>query len=457
MTSADLKSFRLFLESPIHNQHKELPKLVQFILQLPEGLPAKDQKPALWAQLNPHLPYNDLRIRHLLSLLNQRLESFFIWQETQKDPLLARKLLVKAYQTRKWERPRTHAMRAYQKSLRAAPHRDPEFFQHEFTHHLFHYNHGVSREDVTPETLQQLTDSLDLYYLAQKLKQACNLLTHQRVYQAGFEMPLLAALIEQVEQEKLYEEPAVGLYYFTYQSLVEPSVEQWFFTLRDALATHFDQLPQEEIRGLYLYGFNYCIEKLNQGQEEYLRIVFDLYKEALENESLFDQGQLTPWTYKNIAAAGLKLKEFEWVEGFLDQYRDNLPEEFRDSLYGFSLARLKASMGQFSGVVRLLAPLYVRDTFTQLDVKVLLVKAYYELGEFELIEATLSSFQQLVRRREIQTYHRGVYKQFIRFTRKLINLKPFDKAAHAALLHQMASVAQLPEKEWLQEKIEEMG
>lgn len=444
----DVLRFRRFLRSPLHNRHQEVATLFELILKMKPPPIDPDYKQRLFAQLYSDRPFSDLKMRHLFSELHKRLERFLIWTELEREPFLPGQLLIQAYERRNLKKPLIQGLKKQAHTLERSNLRDQGYYHHHFQLELSRYNIIQGRDTDIRTSLQQLSNHLDSYFVSQKLKHACNILNHKKVFHAEYDMGLLEEILHYVETEKMYTQPVVGLYYYAYKTLSSEEESNWFFTLKAELEEHFGKLERYEVRGIYLYGINYCIRLLNKGKTSYLREVFELYRSSLNNGILFDKGQLTPWTYKNVVAAGIKLTEYDWVEMFIRTYQKDLSSEFRESLFAYNLARLHAEKGEFRKVVRLLSALQIKDTFTQLDIKVLLAKAYFELGEISLIEYLLDSFAQLLRRKELLTYHRVNYKNFVRFFRALANVQPYDFEGKEALREKIEATDEVIERSW---------
>ena len=123
---------------------------------------------------------------------------------------------------------------------------------------------------------------------------------------------------------------------------------------------------------------------------------------------------------------GLKIRKYEWVERFIRDHSQDLPPEVAKSYYAFNLARLQFERGQFGQTLRILSQTYPNDLFTNLDAKVLQIKAWYELGDFEQLEYALGNLKKLVRSKRALSYHRSSYLEFIGFVKRMINLPVYD-------------------------------
>ena len=64
-----------------------------------------------------------------------------------------------------------------------------------------------------------------------------------------------------------------------------------------------------------------------------------------------------------------------------------------------------------------------------LAAKTLLLKTYYDLNEFDLLQSHLDAMRNYIHRKRVIGYHRSNYLNIIRYTEKLTRLNPLDKTA----------------------------
>ncbi|MBK8565396.1 MAG: hypothetical protein IPN76_19130 [Saprospiraceae bacterium] len=110
-------------------------------------------------------------------------------------------------------------------------------------------------------------------------------------------------------------------YYHCYKALTDPDSLRWFEALRTLMRTQHASLPPNEVKDLYLVAINYCIGRSNRGERAFLQEAFELYKEGLATKAFLENNLLSRFTYNNIVLAGLILKDFNWVEHFITEYR----------------------------------------------------------------------------------------------------------------------------------------
>ncbi len=212
-------------------------------------------------------------------------------------------------------------------------------------------------------------------------------------------------------------------------------------------------LPPEEQRDLHLLALNYCIKKINQSQEHYMREAFDLYQSALKGALLLENGVLSHFAFNNIVASALHVGETIWAAEFIHSHARYLEKKHREANVQLNLARVAYKQRDFHQALLHLQEADYKDLINNLIAKTLLLKIYFETGEFDALDAHLQSMQTFLRRQRVIGYHRLNYQNIIRYTRKLAQLNPSNRQEKATLTAQIQTESPLTEKEWLLEML----
>ena len=279
------------------------------------------------------------------------------------------------------------------------------------------------------------------------------MLSHQAVYKVNYQTGLLTPILQHIDnQPSVLERPAVAVYYYCYLLQTQPNEATHFDTFKRLIIEHFAIFNSADIRVLYLLAVNYCIKKHNAGDEKYAFQGLELYKKALKDDFLLENGVLSRFSYRNIVAWALLEKDYDWTEKFINDYKNNLERTFRDSMYSFCLARLEFSRKNYQAALLLLQKAEYRDILLGLAAKVILLKIYYELQETDVLEAHLNSMKAYIIRKRVLGYHKKNYQNIIFYTKKLMTLN-----ANALEINQLReSIKQeriLTEKEWFLEQL----
>lgn len=445
----ELRDFRRYLQSPYFSRRAEVASLFELLEpKLKNGRPAPE-KEAAYASVFPGQPFDDHRLRMLMSQLYQLAGQFLAVQDFLADE--AQPLMRLGQVLRKRKQPALFSLAAADlaQKLEAQPYRNPDFYQTRYLASLEKYRNAYDMREMESQQLQALSDELDTAFLTRKLWQACFLLSHEAVSNTSYDFGLLDDALRFAEQGNALDTPAIAIYYHCYRALTNPDLPDFFQNFKALVLRHGGLFPAEELRDLYILAINFCIRRYNAGNQAYLRDQFDFYKNGLRQGVFLTDDELSRYTYQNAVTSGLVMRDFDWVEQFVTEYRDKLAEPYRESVFSFNLARLAYEKKQYDTALPLLQKAEYKDLLLNLAAKTLQLKIYFELDEFDLLEAHLSAFKTFLRRKKELGYHRENYLNTIQFTRKLLETNPFDKEARAALRAELAEAKNVGEKEWL--------
>ena len=239
-------------------------------------------------------------------------------------------------------------------------------------------------------------------------------------------------------------------------ALTQPDTVLYFQKLKNLITEHWQRFAINEMRDIYLLAINYCIKKLNNGQTEFIEEALDLYKVGLEKEILFENGNLSRFTYNNALSLGLMSQQFEWSRDFLETYQKFLPAKKRKNIYLYNLTIYHFQKQEYHKVMDLLHQVQFRDVLYNLNARRMLLRSYFEMEEIDALESLLDSFQVFIRRRKDLGYHKENFKNLIKFVKKLL-LIGHDRKAKERLLKTIERTAAVVDKDWLLEKVKISG
>jgi hypothetical protein len=453
LTKEELRGLKKFVRMPFFNQRSEASALLD-VLEKPL-LANRDvpDKRYMYRQIFGGEAFDDHRVRMAMSFLYQLTTQFLAVQDLLSDEPAYRRRLASILRRR-------HLPDQFEKNWEEAnalqqqqPLRDAVFFEENYRLLLEKHQFAVETQSFSTLDFQELSDRLDYAFLVRKLWQSCFMLSHQSVSGASYRFGLLDAALAHVESAGALDIPAISIYYHCYRALTNPVEKAHFQQFKLHLQQYGDSFPPEELRDLYLLAVNFCIRQYNAGNQDYLSEQFDLYKEGFAKKYFIANGSLSRYTYQNAATIGLVLHELEWVEQFVHEYRPALKEEHREALFNFNLARLEYRRRNLGAALQLLRKAEYKDLLLNLAAKILQLKVFYELQEFDLLESHLQAIHAFIRRKKVMGYHRENYLNTVYFTRKLLESNLFDKEVRAALRREIEATKAVAEKEWLLEVI----
>ena len=429
----EIREFSKWLNSPAHNQREDVVLLFSYLtkrdyLQKDKFLKKERVFPAVYAKET----YDDAKMRQVIFFLLKQVESFLVYQELMEDEVRSKTTLASVYRKRHLDKSCDKTLRVIEDLQKKQPYQNEQLLRNEYLlqKEKYAYLSGFKRTQLN---LQEMSDALDITYFADKLRQICLILSHQAVYKKDYQLRLVEEVLVQVESNNFFEAPAIGIYYYVLKTITNAEEEHYFFELKKQIENHQNSFPTYEIRNIYLLAINYCIKKMNTGNTTFIREAFELFRKGIEKHFLIENDVISKSTFLNVAINGMLLKEFDWVENFIINYQKYLESHHRDSIVVYGLASLYYEKGEYDKSMQHSIQNEINDLTLNLNSKSILLKMYYEEGEFDALESLLGSFATYLQRKKVMGYHKAGYSNLIKLSKKLLKLNPYDKSAKVKL------------------------
>ncbi len=382
------------------------------------------------------------------------MEGYIVHKELCEDDTQTNLALAGFYRKRKLDKLFQKTIKKVESTLDNAGIHDRTFYENEYALYNEKQLFKSGKKRTVSLNLQKYSDALDLDYLAKKMNQTCIILTHQRVFKESCDIGLLDQVLDYVEQNEFFHSPAISIYYYIYKTLTVPKETNYFQNLKTEIEEHGHRFTHSEIRDIYLMAINYCIGRMNAGDEAFVKEAFDLYREGLQKGILIDDKVVSRFTFLNVIRIGLRLKEFEWVDSFITDYEKYLERRHRESIVHYSRSRYYFEKRDYNRAMRLLIQVEYDDILINLNAKSMLLKIYYEQDELDALESLLDSLRAYLNRKEVVGYHKANYQNIIRFTKKLTRVTPYRDDQKKKLEKEIKEASPLTEKEWLLQQLE---
>lgn len=424
LSKTELQRFADFVHSPFFNKNLDNRRFLNIILQDTQRSLSKED---IFGLLYPEEIYDARRITDRVYYLSRLLEQFLSLNHITQDATIHKIQLLSETLDRKLYPIAETVASNLESELQQKRQRDNDYFYKTYLFHSERDRYFAGREKrQRDESLQKRTDSLDIFYISAKLKDCCEMLNRAQIIKSEYRMEMLEKLKELIRNDlsRYAAIPAIAAYYYIMLMLQQPEEESHYTTLITLLDSSHDIFPLMELRDLYNYAQNYCIRKINAGNEQYYQAIFSLNKKLLSSEIIFNGGYITQWDYKNMVSTGLRLKEYEWTLNFINEYKSKLPEDSRSNAYTYNLANYHYESGDHKKAVKLLRNVEFTDVYYNLDAKSMMLKIYFEKDEEEAFRALTASFRiYLTRNKLISKQHYIMYNNLLKYSKKAYNLK----------------------------------
>lgn len=455
LSKSEIRQIHNFLLSPFFNQREDVIILFgELVKRIGKSIEAE----RLFKKIYGKRTFSKQDLSLVMSYLFKLLEQYFNYAAifTKEKQLQNELQLIEKYQELKAPKLYQEKLKQIEQKHKKAVIQNAEYYaiQYQLLNKQFEFS---SAERPSEEHhLRAISNALDINYIAQKLKQLCFSIAHRSVYKSNFKPNLIDAIIEHVKTQNLNTLPAIGIYYHIYQMLTAENPSIYFQLVKKDLLQHQNTFPQKEMRDIYMMMINYLIRFMNAGKMNYLQEAFELYKVGLEQNILLENDTITRFTFNNIVRIALKCKALEWATSFVENYHSKLGKNYQKSFYHFGQASIAFEQQEYEKVLEFLQQFYSRDILLNLGAKTLLSKAYYDLGEFEVLTAHLEAMYNYIQRNKILGYHRTNYLNIIAYINKLLQVNIYSKKELAILKQTIEQETTLTEKEWFLECVEKL-
>ena len=186
----DRRELRKVVRSPFFNQKEEVIRLFDCIDKHIDNPKVALSQAWVFEQVFPDKPFHALTLHHTASALTQLTRRFLALTEFENTPPQYQLSLTRALLQRQAAKMYEHELKEAKLFLEKQPLRNAEFHLQHYMLLLDEYDYKRQQKRAGDLPVQELSDNLDNFYLAETLRQACAMKAHRAVYaQSSYQQP----------------------------------------------------------------------------------------------------------------------------------------------------------------------------------------------------------------------------------------------------------------------------
>lgn len=452
------RRFIEYISSPFFNKNEKVVKLYRQIIKA-GGNPAKLEKEYVYKKIVRDKTYNDSSMRSLIFTLTHLAEEYlgYINYMQKADINIVRELNAR------------HLDKSFEKKMKLAEGKleniknlnvEDYYSKYVLSAEQVIYNSRNSRyltvKDKPGKDMMKFNDYLVIFFIKSMIANY-TLLVHM---ETTVSLPVSLKKLERVMgilKESLSEDMPEFILDLKMLKLLMEGKEEDYFELKRLLM----EKPEisEDLGGNLITLLNYCIAK-SYAVDKFNKEAFDIVKLVLKFKVHAARGgYMPPLMYKNFVIPALRLKEYEWAEKFIEDYKSELDPDKKENAYYLSRSNLYFSKGDFKGALESLSRVQNEDIFYKLEIKQILLKIYYELGMYGEAMDLCDTYRHFFPRNSLITEHLSKAAQnFIKFMSKLVKIKTgADKSDIPIMIKQIKETDEIFARQWLLKKLNEIG
>lgn len=449
LNAKDLRELDKCVRSPAFNQRDHVIRLWEYLKERLGPLVPPSSEDCAVAAFPEASQRSVPALRNSMSLLMRVVEEYLILREHRNDPLRYSIRLAKTWRQTGQRRQSERTIKWMDEAQQNTSWRNADFYLHQWQIEQERYQFLSAEQRLEALNFPALSSSLDVFYLTEKLRQACFAHSQAALTGQAPEAGILPELLDIIASGKYAEVLPVKIYFRCYRALTQQSENADFQIFKSSFLENTQIFPPEERRQIFLLATNYCIRQINSGDKLFTGEALRFYKAGLADDVILINGLISRFTYGNIVTMAIGENELAWAEKFIHHYRDKLEPQHRTATFSFQLARLEYERRRYDQALPLLQNAEYSDILINLMAKTLALKIYYEQDEYDLLHSHLDAMRNFITRHKELSYHRENYRNTIRFVGKLLQLRPADTAGRELLRREIEETKAVAEKNWL--------
>lgn len=432
LSRKEKKQFQQYLESPLLGNSLQGVRILQVLEEKQEN-GELTQVVADWfhQDMIPHEPMDQKKEHYIwvrLSVFQEKLQEFIAFLEYKADKSAGNRYFLQASKDRGWEK---FLLTTYRKSLAQVPALQGAAALRARLDLELIVNEHLS-DHAGPETdthLGAVMDSLDAYFVLQKLKYACAAENARLMWGQLPKAALLDSALAYADNLPKGATPIIAAYSHALKMLRLSDgdfdhSEPHYLNLAAMLKME-GEFARTEAIDLFTYAQNYCVIQIHQKRRSFYPELKRLYEGMLKSGTILERGLLSSTFYKNTVILMCRIAEFDWVERFIGEYKNKLSDDPGQLAYRYNMAVLQFHRGDYARVISgLYHHIHLFEHISYgIGARIYLCKALWEQQEHEWLINVLNAFRQyLYRNKELLPADKARYSGFVKHLLKIVKV-----------------------------------
>ena len=462
----EFKQFSKFVRSPIYNTNPTIVKLYDVLkAAYPKLDSAKLAKEKVYQKLYPGQSFQYHPMANLMTAMRKLVEDYLVYLEHQRDAFHKKHALTQAYGRRDLYAFFEKNTEKLVTAIEQAPYRGFSYYRSLFDlkYNLF-FHPLKNRYKTNDDTVNELMNLLDRHFVMLKMHLRCEQKTRELSMSKTYEVEM-AKEVFHLSQIYSRENHLFQLYYILFLIQESPEKESNFYLAKNHFTKLLNSIKESEQKFIFQNLLNYSIRKINQGQFEYNKETFQLYKLGIKNNLIIENKKIAETTFNNIVSTASALKEIDWAYRFIHKNMVFLDIESREDIKTLSIAELNFSQNDFDLVTTELSNTQFTNAFYQIKSKFLLIKTWYEKflmddSYLHLLTSQIDSFSKFLKRDKTLSKNNkdGIFN-FLKVTKLILanqNKLKRSKEYQQNTLSKINNYKYLNGRAWLIDKISDL-
>jgi len=478
LSKEELKRFDAFIRSPFFNNKQQPIILFEYLKQRydkwyplikkqaksPREVQETEKllhkylsKERVYKKLFPKDAYNDARIRRIMSYCKLLLDDFLIQLafESEQENNYRRLLRLRYHSKRQESSLFRESLKSVEENLNNIPYQDQEYYLYAYQIEQERNNHLV-RQGKTQESYQQLANHFDSYFLLSKLRIFSAMLNRQKTLKVQYTFNMMEEILMYLETNLAQQVPPVVIYYYILKLGMGTASQKDYNHLVETLEKHKSLISPDELRQIYSFMLNHLIRESRKPGTDRHTETFALLKIMLAEGFLYVNQKILIQYFNLCVVIACRINELDWAEDFIYEHEDRLVGANHKEVFDYTFLSLLFYKQDYEEILKRIDSMRFKEARYQIMRRMLKLKTLFECEREDAFFLLTDSLKKFIRsKKDLGDTARVYYTNFVSFTERLGKVR-FDQRSVSQDLIQGIQEGRTADKEWLQEKLDQL-
>ncbi len=464
ISPVEFKKFGEFINSPYHNKSRKIVQLYELINFNHEDFDANIiTNDKIAKGIFNGKSDKEPNVRTLISRFTALLEEFLILEELNSNVIEGKTFLLRSLRDRNILKTFDMVSKEISEIQQKDFNRNTDYYYNEFTFNEIALNYRGEDLDLDlDKSYLEMSKNADHLFIVTKLKVLNTVISRRilsgiSIYKSYWAVENILKYIEKNIDDIEKDHPIIYSEYKILMMVLEPESTKHFNDLEKHVLHNIARYNEEELEQVYYSLSNYCVNKIALGKDKFVNELYKIHTN-FEKTGFYTKNKNLQYTdFIGVIICGLNMKQFKWVEHFFETYKSNIASEVKRDTINLSSALIAFHLNKYKECIGYLNKVGYKFTYFYLKSKETLIKAYYELGEIESLEAVVDAAKHYLKRhKEMLSIHYDRYILFLNYVTNLMKLDKKQKPELKLLMKKLDENRTTVARVWLIEKIIEM-
>jgi hypothetical protein len=464
----ELREFRNFVRSPFFNTSQSAVKLFeQLRLFYPEFNDTRLGKKIVYKDIFGKAEYNDGLLRVIISNLTKLAKEYLIFVNSRNNTFYQKLFLLNELNVRKIEKLFPIARKDAENFIKTLPKTDMMYYLNKsfLDDNIYLFNQWDRRRSnkktslSDDESLKNIMGGITRHYLIASLLMIRKLIVINKPGKIELNLPFTENILEVLESriEEFSDTPIIKLH-LNEILLLTKGGRKYFQFLKEDLLNKSEQYDIIINYSLHTILQRYAYIQTLKGKHSYNKEKLLLYKVAIKKNILKNPyvKYFDPSTFLSVINAAVDFNELSWTDKFINEYQKYLDPRLKDDLISISHSYILFIGKEYEKALELLNKIKAKKVDLLINVKILLLKIYYELDMFIEAYMVLDTLRHLLPKAETIYFSPVVYqghKNFSKYYSDLIKAQEKNQSDKIfKILKELKKEFTIVERSWLLDK-----